>query len=466
MKLTGLVVAFFVLVGCTKPNPNVCCSNEADCNAKGIPVGSICDDGLVCRGNQCIAQPCSSGADCDPAAPYCVAELCAESCVVDAECPGFAGDTAHEFCVAGQCVSCRGTNDCGGTAPVCDANACRACKHRDECDTGVCGTDGSCIDAAQIAFVQTSGSPNTDCTQAAPCTIGRAVALTGRKYVVIASGTYTNASTVDVSGVRWFVGTGATRPRITNSGTGPVFRLQPNSDTRWENLEVFGARNTSSQRPYGSGLDAYDSGTGSRSLELVDMLLSQNEYAGLDCQACTAKIRSSIFSNNPGAGIWSFNAMFSIDRSTFTGNSTGVYLYGGLHTLTNSWFVRNSDSGVELCRSTTLTATIEFSTIADNQTVGIKSCNDSQVVFQNDLIVRNAATKSAELVSATFPGSIITTDIAAVKFKSPDIQPYDYHITAGSSAIDQAVTSTVDHDIDGQPRPMGAAADVGADELQ
>jgi hypothetical protein len=97
--------------------------------------------------------------------------------------------------------------------------------------------------------------------------------------------------------------------------------------------------------------------------------------------------------------------------------------------------------------------------------LGIRSCNDSVVVFQNNLIVRNATTMSAVLISATFPGSIIATDIAPIKFKSPDVQPYDYHLTAGSSAIDQAVSSTIDHDVDGEPRPKGAASDVGADEL-
>jgi hypothetical protein len=43
----------------------------------------------------------------------------------------------------------------------------------------------------------------------------------------------------------------------------------------------------------------------------------------------------------------------------------------------------------------------------------------------------------------------------------------DYHITAGSVAIDAAdpITST-DHDYDGEARPKGAARDVGADEAQ
>jgi hypothetical protein len=36
----------------------------------------------------------------------------------------------------------------------------------------------------------------------------------------------------------------------------------------------------------------------------------------------------------------------------------------------------------------------------------------------------------------------------------------------GSSAVDQAVPSTNDHDVDGTHRPLGAAADVGAHEVE
>jgi hypothetical protein len=47
---------------CTKPNPNRCCVDEADCEAKGIAVGSFCDQGLVCRGNHIgVAATLQSG---------------------------------------------------------------------------------------------------------------------------------------------------------------------------------------------------------------------------------------------------------------------------------------------------------------------------------------------------------------------------------------------------------------------
>ena len=48
-------------------------------------------------------------------------------------------------------------------------------------------------------------------------------------------------------------------------------------------------------------------------------------------------------------------------------------------------------------------------------------------------------------------------------FADPDAG--DYHIGPGSAAVDSGITAGVTTDIDGDPRPMGAGYDIGADEL-
>src|SRR5262245_40979872 len=109
MKAFVAVVVLGFGASCTKPNRLACCTDEADCKANGIPVGKGCDDGLVCRGNQCIAEICAGTNDCDPAAPYCVNPpdgRCAESCTSDVECPGFGQNAKQLFCVSGGCVQC------------------------------------------------------------------------------------------------------------------------------------------------------------------------------------------------------------------------------------------------------------------------------------------------------------------------------------------------------------------------
>jgi hypothetical protein len=48
---------------------------------------------------------------------------------------------------------------------------------------------------------------------------------------------------------------------------------------------------------------------------------------------------------------------------------------------------------------------------------------------------------------------------------SPDATPYDYHLAAGSTAIDTAPDmSSNTKDFDGDFRPQGAKKDYGADE--
>src|SRR4051794_8494575 len=64
MRMYSLVLVVG-LFACTKPNPNRCCNDEADCMAAGLAVGSTCSDGLLCRGNQCIAVSCSTSAECE-----------------------------------------------------------------------------------------------------------------------------------------------------------------------------------------------------------------------------------------------------------------------------------------------------------------------------------------------------------------------------------------------------------------
>jgi hypothetical protein len=84
-----IVIALAIsLIACTKQNPNLCCIDEADCANVGLEEVKGCDDGLLCRGNQCIAELCDASAECDGDAPYCSsAGTCQQTCSEDVECP-------------------------------------------------------------------------------------------------------------------------------------------------------------------------------------------------------------------------------------------------------------------------------------------------------------------------------------------------------------------------------------------
>ena len=89
---------------------------------------------------------------------------------------------------------------------------------------------------------------------------------------------------------------------------------------------------------------------------------------------------------------------------------------------------------------------------------------DSARRSPNNIIARNGSANIAGSGCTATSSLTLGTDVTALMFKSPDSAPYDYHILHGSSAIDQATASTIDHDYDGDHRPMGSASDIGADE--
>src|SRR4051794_4376571 len=90
--MRAVICLALALVGCSKKNPNLCCIDEADCASVGLSDVTSCEEKLVCRGNQCIAEVCEVSAECEAAAPYCVGApdgRCADTCSDDDQCPGF-----------------------------------------------------------------------------------------------------------------------------------------------------------------------------------------------------------------------------------------------------------------------------------------------------------------------------------------------------------------------------------------
>jgi len=59
------------------------------------------------------------------------------------------------------------------------------------------------------------------------------------------------------------------------------------------------------------------------------------------------------------------------------------------------------------------------------------------------------------------PGTTNLWELPA--FVDPD--DGNYHLLFGSAAVDAGVEAGVAHDIDGDARPLGAAPDLGADEV-
>ncbi len=459
-----LVVCLVFAVGCTKPNPNRCCVDEADCAANDIAVGSECDEGLLCRGHQCIAIPCASSTGCDATAPYCVADACAEFCDSDGQCPGFA--QSGEFCVEGRCTSCRDSLDCGINEPVCDSGACRKCETHPDCPSGACASNGACVAENAIAYVDAGGASTSDCSRSAPCTtVSRALTVaSSRLFIVIASGIYPEVSELSPDAERWIIGAGAA-PSLTRSTAGPIITLATGATLHLDNLVIEGAAGTE-----GAGIYRAASG-GLSTVYLRGVTIRDNEFVGVYGAFMTLIAAESVFANNSQEGLRISESNVTIDRCVIVGNGRGADLDGGVFKLTNNFVIRNkSDGGYGLnLYSANPGNQVDFNTIADNGSTSSAAgwgvnCNVTvPTSMQNNVIARN--TKQTMGSTCTYPGALIVdNDVTALKFVSPDVAPYDYHLQAGSIAIDASTISTLDHDFDGDARPNGAHRDVGADE--
>ena len=198
-----------------------------------------------------------------------------------------------------------------------------------------------------------------------------------------------------------------------------------------------------------------------RSVEVAECTFVDNSGDGIFANGCTVHIATTTFDGNAN-GVELYNGGGAIDRCNFA-SSGGVDAQVDDVSVTNSFF-SHSQIGMIWTVVSKPAAPFEFNTVVDNG-IGI-ACNGLNApTLENNIIARNSMEETrADGSGCTYPGSIIVDDLAALRFKSPDVYPFDYHLMAGSTAIDAATSSTIDHDYDGSERPMGLGRDIGADE--
>jgi hypothetical protein len=333
-------------------------------------------------------------------------------------------------------------------------DTCRGCAAHSECASAVCTSDGSCAAAAMVAYVSDTGTDTGTCPMASPCKTITFALTQNPRYVKI-HGMISDRPVINNQTVTLAADAGATLSATT---AGPLVTVSGTSVVEIDDLHVTGALGGTGSG-YGIWLNSQNA-----SVKLNRVEVDQCGYIGVSATGGSLTIARSTIHENTGGGVEANNTTFDI---------------------TNTFIYRNLDSrnsfigGARLIPAAGTTSRFAFNTVVDNN-IESSSLNsggvtcDATFAAPNNIIARNhvnldaTATNANTIGMCTYPTSAIAMTVTAFNFVSPDNPtPYNYHLQAGSVAIDTATTTMdVDVDFDGDIRPQGMAKDQGADEYK
>jgi hypothetical protein len=472
----------------------------------------------------CIPTPmgaCATSVDCTADSPVCGTAQHCEGCVQDVDCSRYA--PTLRCGKGGTCVECLNSNDClAAESPVCDGSTatCRVCKMDEECKSGICEkATGLCMAEEKILYVDTAGGATPDCSRASPCkTIQQAIDdVDGfRSWVHVAPGTYSGGFSVSGKAVQ-IVANGA------ELGQGFGIEVTGSATVSIEGLGVTGSASAAvscskdaqghaptlalirmSMEPIGYGVVATGcaldlrevtiTGSGGDaiyainggSLSVARSTITGSKGFGIVKEGGSLTLTETTLADGASDAIQPRQAKVAIARSRIVGKEgCGVSLSGSDFVIVNNFVARNRAPGILIWDSPpsgALGAILEFNTVVDNVATGHPGgveCRSVTVplAFQNNIVYGNTGgTQVGTQVgganctwaySDVGPDGVLGTGIINMMPKFVDTSTNNYHLSSGSPGIDAAnpAVGAVSVDIDGETRPEGVRADIGADEV-
>jgi uncharacterized repeat protein (TIGR01451 family) len=180
---------------------------------------------------------------------------------------------------------------------------------------------------------------------------------------------------------------------------------------------------------------------------------------------------------NDGGGLYLSSSDATLDNNVIannransaTGNGCGLYIYASSPLLRHNTIVRgfgNYPKGIYVYGGTSMPSQpVFYNTIIGDHYVGIITYGNVWVRMDGTLWGTGVWENTSSDWGTAGGGTVHTGTVniwADPGFVNPGA--LDYHIGAGSATVDAGVRPTVVDDLDGEPRPMGLAPDIGADE--
>jgi hypothetical protein len=272
-----------------------------------------------------------------------------------------------------------------------------------------------------------------------------------RKLVRMAAGTYTGTTALAGVTLRVF-GDPGTVLRPTGVASTETLLVEGTTDVLLHGIEVRGTGGGDTFAAVRCRLDV-----GSPTLTLVRSAIKNAPGSGVESSNCTLTIVQSEISGNTGGGVSATGGRFTLINNFLTRNGASASLVGGasLSGSADSRFEHNTVTGNALGAGS----------------VGGVTCVGT-VVPRNNIIYGNDPGEEGQVTgNCIHRYSLIGPEPEEGEGNLADAPTFvdptaaDFHLTATSAGVDEGEASSVADDFDGDARPQGRRADMGADEV-